>query len=88
MAGGVRALQLGWPMRSTFQNPWAHELLQLGRRKFLRGAAMTGEVLGIGGLGLDRDVEAVPAPAEREPLRPRVRRRRRSPVLRLCSASQ
>jgi hypothetical protein len=82
-------LQLGRAMRSTLQNPWAHELLQLGRRKFLRGAAMTGEVLGIGGFGLDRDADPpVPVPAVSEPLRPRTRRRRRSPVLRLCSASQ
>jgi hypothetical protein len=81
-------LQLDRPMRSTFQNPWARELLRLGRRQLKRGAAMTGEVLGVAGFGLDRDADPIPAPAASEPLRPRPRRRRRSPVLRLCSANQ
>jgi hypothetical protein len=76
-------------VRTSLQNPWAAELLSLGRRKFLRGAAVTGEVLGIGGFGLEDDApQPVPPPAVVEPLRPRARRRRRSPLLQFCSASQ
>jgi phospholipase C len=37
--------------RSTNPNPWERELLRLGRRKFLRGAAATGGVLALGGFG-------------------------------------
>ena len=32
-------------------NPWEPELLRLGRRKFLRGAAAAGGALALGGFG-------------------------------------